>query len=378
MREAPGDLRALALAEGDAEAHRLGHHQDVGEDDRGVELEALERLERDLGGQLGGVADVPEAVLGAHLAVAGQVAAGLAHQPDGGAVDGAAFESGEETLALFHGENCYLRGGRNLSQIGHAGGCVTGSSFRYPPCPARIHHVGVREWIITRPQAEAAELVGALKSVGITARAISCVERHFLDWPWPPPRHEAGWVLVTSAAMAERLGLIPDYIRVAALAPKTTQALERRGLAVSLSAVGGVEALAEALEAEWVREKRPKWFIHYPTSDLGLAANEQSSAMGLLEHFATVKRYEAYRSVAPRELAAQASMVGPEAGVIFFSPSAVKHWLEVSGARPRAVLCHGGSTLDAYEASRPLGWPKGHLATGEFPQAVIELERSAQ
>ena len=236
----------------------------------------------------------------------------------------------------------------------------------------------MREWIVTRPQAEADELVRSLVSAGIPARAISCVERHFLDWPWPPPRHEAGWVLVTSAAMAERLASVPDYIRVAALAPKTAKVLERRGIHVSLSAEGGVEALAEALEAEWAREHRPKWFVHYPTSDVGIAREEQAGAMVLLERFATVKRYEAYKSVSPRELAAQASVVGPEAGVIFFSPSAVKHWIEVAVSRPAAVLCHGGSTLEAYEAWRPLGWPKGILAATEFPQAVLELERSAQ
>jgi uroporphyrinogen-III synthase len=238
--------------------------------------------------------------------------------------------------------------------------------------------MGVREWIVTRPAGEAADLVDSLASAGIAARAIPCVERHFLDWPWPPPRHEPGWVLVTSAAMAERLGPIPDYIRVAALAPKTAKVLTAKGIEVSLEAEGGVQHLADALELEWSKEKRPKWFIHYPTSDLGLKEHEQTMAVQVLERIATLRRYEAYRSVAPRELVTQAKTVGPETGLIFYSPSAISHWIEVSQMKPAAVLCHGKSTLEWYEHKRPVDWPHGVLATGEIPRTVVEMDRSAQ
>ena len=52
MREA----RAFALGEAQAQAHRIGHGEDVAEQDRGVERVAVQRLQRDLGGVVGLVA----------------------------------------------------------------------------------------------------------------------------------------------------------------------------------------------------------------------------------------------------------------------------------------------------------------------------------
>ena len=39
------ELRTLALLEPDFLAERIGHHQDVGEDDRGIEPEPPDRLQ---------------------------------------------------------------------------------------------------------------------------------------------------------------------------------------------------------------------------------------------------------------------------------------------------------------------------------------------
>ena len=62
---------------------RVGHDQDVGKQDRAVEAEAADRLERDLGGRLAVVDQLEEpALLGPQRAIFGQVAAGLTHQPD--------------------------------------------------------------------------------------------------------------------------------------------------------------------------------------------------------------------------------------------------------------------------------------------------------
>ena len=58
-----------------------GRH-DVAEEDRGIELEAPQRLQGHLGGQLGRAREVLEVDLGAQLPVLGQVAPGLAHHPD--------------------------------------------------------------------------------------------------------------------------------------------------------------------------------------------------------------------------------------------------------------------------------------------------------
>ena len=43
------ESRAFALGERQAEAHRVGHGQDVGEQDRRIERKALERLQRHFG-----------------------------------------------------------------------------------------------------------------------------------------------------------------------------------------------------------------------------------------------------------------------------------------------------------------------------------------
>ena len=70
----------------DLEAHRatqcVGDHQDVREDDRGIESEPADRLQRDLGSKLRREAEIEEAAgLGAHLAIFRQIAAGLPHHP---------------------------------------------------------------------------------------------------------------------------------------------------------------------------------------------------------------------------------------------------------------------------------------------------------
>ena len=76
------DHRALALRELEPDAERLDDQQDVGEEDRRVDAEALDGLERDLGGRLGVVAELEEAVALAQRAVLGHVAPGLTHEPD--------------------------------------------------------------------------------------------------------------------------------------------------------------------------------------------------------------------------------------------------------------------------------------------------------
>ena len=55
----PLEPRAFALGEIQAQAHRVGHGQDVGEQDRRVERKALERLQRDFGGAAPAIARGP-------------------------------------------------------------------------------------------------------------------------------------------------------------------------------------------------------------------------------------------------------------------------------------------------------------------------------
>ncbi len=86
------DRRAWARAAGPSPAsnHRScpsaqRHHQDVGEQDRAVEAEAADRLQRDLGRRLAVGGELEEAaLLRPQRAIFGEIAPRLAHQPDRG------------------------------------------------------------------------------------------------------------------------------------------------------------------------------------------------------------------------------------------------------------------------------------------------------
>jgi hypothetical protein len=76
--------RPFALDEAHALAERVRHQQNVGKQDRCVEAEASDRLQRRLGGKLRRVAELQEvAGLRAQCSIFRQVASGLPHQPDG-------------------------------------------------------------------------------------------------------------------------------------------------------------------------------------------------------------------------------------------------------------------------------------------------------
>ncbi len=78
-----GKPRPLAFDEAQIRAEGLGHQQDVGEEDRRVEVVAADRLQRHLGGEIGGVAEIEEAASRCpDLAILRQIPAGLAHHPD--------------------------------------------------------------------------------------------------------------------------------------------------------------------------------------------------------------------------------------------------------------------------------------------------------
>src|SRR6266581_442169 len=73
-----------------SDLQRLERQQDVGEQDGGVDGEATDRLERDLGGEVGRVTQLEQRVLLAQRAIFREVTARLAHEPDRGGVDGLA------------------------------------------------------------------------------------------------------------------------------------------------------------------------------------------------------------------------------------------------------------------------------------------------
>jgi hypothetical protein len=75
--------RTSPLLEAQVTSERVGNHEDVGKQDRGIETETPDRLQRDLSRQLGIEAEVQESPgLRSHLAILRQVAPGLAHHPD--------------------------------------------------------------------------------------------------------------------------------------------------------------------------------------------------------------------------------------------------------------------------------------------------------
>ena len=90
------DDGAFAVDELEVEAHGGEGQQEVGEDDGGVDAEAFGGGDGDFGGDVGGAADVEQGVVLADGHVLGHVAAGLAEEPDGGAVDGLAEAGADE------------------------------------------------------------------------------------------------------------------------------------------------------------------------------------------------------------------------------------------------------------------------------------------
>jgi hypothetical protein len=75
------DHRPFAPGELEPDAERLDDQQDVGEEDRRVDAEPRDRLERDLRRRLRIARELEEAVALAHGAIFRQVAAGLPHEP---------------------------------------------------------------------------------------------------------------------------------------------------------------------------------------------------------------------------------------------------------------------------------------------------------
>ena len=96
--------RAAPFLEADLLAQGIRHHQDVGEQDRRIEAEAPDRLQRHLGCQHRVVAKVQErARRRPGPAIFRQIAPGLAHEPDRRALQRFAFQGpDQELVGFFH------------------------------------------------------------------------------------------------------------------------------------------------------------------------------------------------------------------------------------------------------------------------------------
>ncbi len=116
---------AFAVEELELEAHGREGEEEIGEDDGGVDAEALGGGDGDLGGEGGGAADVEQRVMAAHGHVLRHVAAGLAEKPDRGAIDGLTQAGADEAAAGIggdgFGEKASLPGARLIleTELGH-------------------------------------------------------------------------------------------------------------------------------------------------------------------------------------------------------------------------------------------------------------------
>lgn len=225
-------------------------------------------------------------------------------------------------------------------------------------------------WNITRAADEAEALAAELAQAGIAAKSLPCIARESLPWPAVP---EGALLFITSAAATP----VPDSARghqVATLAPKLSALLRGQGLAVVVEAKGGVVSLAEAVAAHWkAAGGSARRTLFYPTSDLAPSQPEHQQARRLLEPLAEVAVHACYRVVAPPQLARDVGALAPDAGLVFFSPSAVLNFFaalrEQNRPAPRTVVAHGASTARAWAAARPEGWPEAFTLSREVPLA---------
>ena len=210
-------------------------------------------------------------------------------------------------------------------------------------------------WLITREADDARSERDAI--------LVPCVETKILPWPFLPlpatpgqGRGEGLTFFTSRRSVTSWTTSRAPLEEVASLSPATSQALMREGITPTITAEGGVVALAEAV----VRLSRATR-INYPTSNAGLASPEQAEALRILSKLGEVDRRVAYEVTAPAGLrqSLESAAVG-DWSIAFASPSAVHHYF-ASGALiscgPRHVDCLGAATERAWNTARPEGWP---------------------
>jgi hypothetical protein len=114
--------KSAGFAETVGLAHRFGNDEDVAEQDRRIESESPNRLERDFGGKLGRLNQFQKGMRFLQFAILRQGATGLPHQPNGRAIRCAAVAGVEKPAAVRR----FARGGRC---VGAGVGCDGGHVF---------------------------------------------------------------------------------------------------------------------------------------------------------------------------------------------------------------------------------------------------------
>ena len=75
-------MRPLSRGETQAETQRLEGQEDIGEDDRGIDAQTMDGLQRDLGRELGIMTEIEDGMALPELAVLRHVPTRLPHEPD--------------------------------------------------------------------------------------------------------------------------------------------------------------------------------------------------------------------------------------------------------------------------------------------------------
>ena len=122
-------------------ADRGERHHDVGEQDRGVEGHAPERLQRELDHLLGASACLEDVRAPTKLSVLGEVSAGLSHEPHGRAVHGLASERAQQTIVRRgSGHTLRIRSVRSSMRAR-----LPGQACRSGRLPTSVHRVEAME-----------------------------------------------------------------------------------------------------------------------------------------------------------------------------------------------------------------------------------------
>ena len=98
LADRPLDRGAFPLDEVDRQAHRPEGQQQIGKENGGVDVDEIDRLQRDGDGELGMTADFQEGMAFPQRPVVGHVAPRLAHEPDRRRIDGLAPAGAKETV----------------------------------------------------------------------------------------------------------------------------------------------------------------------------------------------------------------------------------------------------------------------------------------
>ena len=93
------DHRTFAGQKFEVQAHGFQGQQEVGKDDRGIDVELLGGGDGDFSGEVRVFADLEQRVVAADCLVFRHIAAGLAEKPDRGAVHGLAQAGANKTAA---------------------------------------------------------------------------------------------------------------------------------------------------------------------------------------------------------------------------------------------------------------------------------------